>query len=263
MADIGSTCSDYPVRNRGARRTRRGFLRTTTVAGLGGLLALAGPSLASSGPTVFGAFGVAHAAEEPGGISADEALKRLMDGNARYVESKLDHPDQTEARRTEVAKGQHPIAVVLGCADSRVPPEILFDQGLGDLFTVRVAGNVLDDSVLGSIEYALEHLGPKLVVVLGHERCGAVQAALELSTSGGHAEGHVEALVKAIQPAVDQAKTQDGGDTLDTAVIANVGLVVAQLKTGQPIVGKMVADGKAMIVGGRYDLDTGQVQIVA
>jgi carbonic anhydrase len=254
---------DNTVETRSTRRTRRGFLRTTAVAGLGGLLALAGPSFTGNGSDLFGALGTVHAAEETSSVSAEEALKMLMEGNERYVAAKAKHPAQSEERRAEVAKGQHPFAVILGCADSRVPPELVFDQGLGDLFTVRVAGNLLDDSVLGSIEYALEHVHVPLVVVLGHERCGAVAAALELSNSGGHAEGHVDMLVKAIQPAVAQAKTQGGDDVLDTAIIANVGHVVGQLKTNQPIIGKMVSAGKATIVGGRYDLETGQVQIVA
>jgi carbonic anhydrase len=138
-------------------------------------------------PGLWGSLQVLAADEVMAGVSPDDARTQLMQGNARYVAAKMKHPTQSAERRIEVAKGQHPVAVVLGCADSRVPPELLFDQGLGDLFTVRVAGNIADDAVIGSIEYALEHLGATLVMVLGHERCGAVQAAVDLSESGGTA----------------------------------------------------------------------------
>jgi carbonic anhydrase len=172
------------------------------------------------------------------------------------------YPNQTEDRRTIVARTQHPIAVVVGCSDSRVAPELAFDQGLGDLFVIRVAGNVLDDHAVGSVEYALEELKAPLVVVLGHERCGAVKATLDLSNAGGEAPGHIQSLVKAIQPAVDQAKTQSG-DVLDIAVIANVGNAVGQLKNSQPIIQEFVHDQKVRVVGARYDLETGEVAIVA
>ena len=120
-------------------------------------------------------------------VSATEALARLKAGNARFVAGKLEHPRQTAARRTELATSQHPFAVVLACADSRTSPGLLFDEGLGDVFVVRVAGNVLNNELLGSIEYAVEHLGTQLVVVLGHERCGAVAAARETIATKGEA----------------------------------------------------------------------------
>jgi carbonic anhydrase len=224
------------------------------------VFALTAPSLAGSGLGSFVAR--ALAAEETAGVAPDEALKILMEGNARYVASMQSFPNQSAERRLEVAKSQHPIAAVLGCADSRVAPELLFDQGLGDLFTVRVAGNIADDAVIGSIEYALEHLGARLVVVLGHERCGAVAAAVELAEKGGEAPGHLPALLKPIDPAVAQARTQ-GGDVLDTAIVANVGNVVAQLKMSEPVVKEMIHHEKAKVVGARYDLETGEVTIVA
>jgi carbonic anhydrase len=143
-----------------------------------------------------------------------------------------------------------------------VPPELTFDQGLGDLFVIRVAGNVVDDQSMGSVEYGVAELHIPLVMVLGHESCGAVKATLDLSKTGGAAPGHIQSLVKAIQPAVDQAKTQPG-DTLDVAIIANVGNVVAQIKNSQPIVADFVQQGKIRVVGARYDLDTGTVTIVA
>jgi len=236
------------------RKSRRRFLGTTVAAGIGGLLALSGPLAPLSG--------LAFAAEEPAGMKPDDALKVLMDGNARFVATKATYPNQTAERRTTVAGGQHPIAVVLSCSDSRVPPELVFDQGLGDIFTVRVAGNVADDAVIASIEYAVEHLGPTLVMVLGHEKCGAVAATLDALKSGGEVPGHLSALVDPIRPAAIQANSQPG-DALDLAVIGNVGNVVAQLKASEPVIGEMFGQERIKIVGGRYDLDTGEVAIVA
>ncbi|HLP43294.1 MAG TPA: carbonic anhydrase, partial [Fibrobacteria bacterium] len=163
--------------------------------------------------------------------------------------------------RSMVAKAQLPFAVIVGCADSRVPPEILFDQGLGDLFVVRVAGNVIDDHALGSIEYAVEHLGAHLIVVLGHERCGAVSAACQ----GGEAGGHVGSLLHEIQPAVEVAHRYVKGQAqmlLPTAVRANVERVVDQLKGSWPILGPEVREGKVTVMGAIYDLDDGLVEFL-
>jgi carbonic anhydrase len=198
------------------------------------------------------------AGKETKGVSADQALQKLMDGNKRYTKAKLKHPDQDSVRRAEVAKGQHPYAIIIGCADSRVPPEIIFDQGLGDLFIIRIAGNVIDNPGLGSIEYGVEHLNVKLVMVLGHEKCGAVDAAVK----GSEAAGHIGSLIEAIKPAVEKAKTESG-DMLDNAVKENVKMVVAQLKASKPILAEMVEKGKIKIVGARYDLDTGAVELIA
>lgn len=190
-------------------------------------------------------------------VSGDVAQKKLMEGNKRFVEGKMSHPDQASGRRTEVAKGQHPFAAIVSCSDSRVPPEVLFDQGLGNLFVIRLAGNIMDDAAMGSLEYSVEHLGVKYVMVLGHERCGAVDATVK----GGEAPGHIGSLVKAIQPAVEKAKTQQG-DLLDNAVKANVSMVVQQLKTSAPILEESVKKGSLTIVGARYDLDDGAVAIL-
>lgn len=202
------------------------------------------------------AAGVA-AASEGTSVTGDVARQKLLEGNKHYVEAKLLHPDQSVERRAEVAKGQHPFAAVVSCADSRVPPEILFDQGVGDLFVVRLAGNILDDAALGSLEYAVEHLGVRSIVVLGHERCGAVEATLK----GGEAPGHIGSLTKAIQPAVDKVKGQPG-DPLDNAVRANVSNVVEQLKSSAPILKHEVEEGSLTVIGARYDLDDGAVTIV-
>ncbi len=195
-------------------------------------------------------------ASEAKGVGADEALARLVEGNKRFVEMKLAHPDQDAGCRTRLSTGQQPFAVVLGCSDSRVPPEVIFDQGLGDLFVVRVAGNVADDLGLASIEYAVEHLGSRLIVVLGHERCGAVTAAVH----GGEFPGHLPALMSALKPAV--AKGKGAADAVEGAMLANVGLTTAQLQGSRPILAELVEKGEVKIVGARYDLDTGAVELV-
>jgi carbonic anhydrase len=196
-------------------------------------------------------------AEEAKGVGADEALARLVAGNMRFIEMKLAHPDQDAGCRTALSKGQQPFAVILGCSDSRVPPEVIFDQGLGDLFVVRDAGNVADDLVIASIEYAVEHLGSRLIVVLGHERCGAVTAAVK----GGEFPGHLPALMSALKPAVDKSKGGTG-DAVDNAVLANVGLTAEQLRESKPILAELVEKGEIKIVGARYDLDTGAVELI-
>jgi carbonic anhydrase len=189
-------------------------------------------------------------------MNPHHALERLRAGNDRYVRGDASHHHQSSSRMRVIAVGQHPFAIILGCADSRVPPEIIFDQGLGDLFVIRVAGNILDDAILGSIEYAAKEFGAPLVLVLGHERCGAVAATLK------HAEipGHISTLLKAIQPAVDRAKDQPG-DLLDNAVRANIQLVVEQLKGSMPVA-QLVETERLKIVGAQYNLDCGTVVMV-
>jgi len=197
-------------------------------------------------------------AQAPGaGVSADEALSRLMAGNQRYIRDKEQHPDESLARRKELVGGQHPFAVILGCADSRVSPELLFDQGLGDLFVIRVAGNILDDAVLGTIEYAVEHLGTKLIMVLGHEKCGAVSAAVE----GGEPAGHLKALVTAIQPSVEATAGQ-AGDKIHNCVVANARRVAQQIRESQPILQEYVKQKKLKVVAADYALDTSKVTLL-
>jgi carbonic anhydrase len=190
-------------------------------------------------------------------ISADEALARLKAGNERFVSGQVIHPNASAERRAEVAKGQKPFVIVVGCSDSRVGPEVVFDQGLGDLFVVRTAGNVVDDVALGSIEYAAEHFGVPVIFVLGHTRCGAVAAAV----AGGEAPGHVGSIVEKIKPAVEETKGKEG-DAVDNAVRANVRNVVSQLRGAGPILSGLVKAGKLRVVGGCYDLDTGKVGMV-
>jgi len=191
-------------------------------------------------------------------VSPTEALARLKAGNQRFVASKLEHPRQTAKRRAELATSQHPFAVVLACADSRTAPELVFDQGLGDVFVVRVAGNVLNDETVGSIEYAVEHLGAQLIVVLGHERCGAIAAARETIAAKGEAPGHIQSLVKAIAPAVEATT---GADAEATAK-ANELNVVKELRESAPMLKEMVEKGTVVVVAAHYDLDTGAVEVL-
>lgn len=186
-----------------------------------------------------------------------ESLQKLVEGNKRYSLSKQSHPNQDMKRRNEVAKGQKPFAIIVGCSDSRIPPEIIFDQGLGDLFVIRVAGNIVDDVALGSIEYAADHLGSQLVVVLGHSKCGAVTATVQ----GGEVHGHIGTIVKAILPAVERAKAETG-DLTDNSIKANALLVADQIKSSQPILSEMVRNGRIEVVSAYYDLDSGLVTIL-
>ena len=192
-----------------------------------------------------------------GSLLADKALKRLQAGNAHFVNDSSKRTNKHAQRRAEVAEKQKPFAIVVSCSDSRVGPEVVFDQGLGDLFVVRTAGHVVDDVGLASIEYAVEHLGPSLIVVLGHERCGAVAATV----AGGEAHGHLPAIVKAIKPAVAKTKGQPG-DTVDNAVREHVREVTAQLAKAGPVLAERVKAGSIKVVGARYDLDTGRVQFI-
>jgi carbonic anhydrase len=188
-------------------------------------------------------------------VAPTEAISKLKEGNGRYTSGNLQHPGQTAERRTELAKTQHPFAGIVSCSDSRVPPEIVFDQGLGDLFVVRVAGNVINDEGLGSVEYTVDHLGTRLILVLGHQSCGAVKAARETIAAKGKAPGHIESLVTAIKPAVEATAKDD----LDATIKANVKNVVQALRSSTPILKAKVDSGEIKVIGGYYSLDTGAV----
>jgi carbonic anhydrase len=185
------------------------------------------------------------------------ALTALLDGNQRFTMGHTTHPNQSTTRRQEVASAQEPFAIIVGCADSRVPPEVVFDQGLGDVFVVRAAGQVVDDVGLGSIEFAVVKLGARLIVVLGHERCGAVEATLK----GAGVPGHIGAVVAAIKPAIARS-TSEPGDPLDNAIRDNVRAVVTRLRSSEPVLAPMVREGSLRVVGAVYDLDSGAAQIV-
>jgi carbonic anhydrase len=193
----------------------------------------------------------------PQSLSPDDALQKLVEGNQRFVQHQPQYPDQSEARLHEVAQAQHPFATVLSCADSRVPAEIIFDQGIGDIFDVRIAGNISTPEALGSIEYAVALLGTPVLMVLGHERCGAVTAAVKNEAL----PGEIGSFVKAILPAVKRVKDQPG-DAVDNAVIANVQYQIEQLQRSL-LLTERLQSGKLKIVGGRYDLDTGKVTMIA
>lgn len=192
--------------------------------------------------------------------SAAVALARLADGNRRFAEGRARHPHQHPHRQHRLASGQQPFVVTLGCADSRVAPEILFDQGLGDVFDNRVAGNVADELVTGSIEYALEHFEPPLVVVLGHERCGAVTAALEALRGSPSGPGHVGVIVRHLRPSVEAVLGRPG-DVVANAVRANVAAQAGRLRRS-PLIAARVQTARLRVVGAVYDLDTGKVSFM-
>jgi len=187
-------------------------------------------------------------------MTPDEALKRLLAGNERFVNGTPEHPRQDVERREAVANEQDPFAIVLTCSDSRVAPEVLFDQGLGDLFVIRVAGNVVDPIVLGSIEFAAVRLGTPLIVVLAHSSCGAVTAAVE----GGELEGSLPSVAARLQPAVE-ATMNEPGDAVDNAIRANAWLAVERLLTDDSPLAGLVDAGSLKIAAAYYDLASGQV----
>jgi carbonic anhydrase len=190
-------------------------------------------------------------------ITGKSALEKLMEGNKRYIAQRSTHPNQTIDRRKAILDGQNPFAIILGCSDSRVPPEIIFDQGLGDLFVIRVAGNVLDSKVIASVEYAVEHLGVSLLMVLGHSKCGAVSATID----GGQHSGYIGDLVETIKPAVERVRLMKG-DLLENAIKSNVEMVVSQLKTSSKIIAHFLKDGNLEIVGAFYDLASGGIKVL-
>jgi len=187
-------------------------------------------------------------------VLAHEALEMLKLGNQRFVTNTLDHPNLDDARRRMLATGQAPHTVVLTCSDSRILPDLIFDQGLGDLFVIRVAGNVAKDKVLGSIEYAVANLGSKLVVILGHESCGAVTAALEPMEQ----IGHIGAILEELKPAVYMARNQPG-DLLENAIKNNAIITRERVRDSLPILNKAIKEDGLVVVSAYYSLQTGEV----
>lgn len=196
-------------------------------------------------------------AQHDNSITSDEALIKLLEGNKRFVEFKQNHPHQNEARLNEVSSSQNPFAIIVGCSDSRVPPEIIFDQGIGDLFIIRNAGNVVDDFAMASIEYAVEHLDVKLIVVLGHERCGAVDATIK----GGHLPGQLNRLTDEIKPAINSAKRLTG-DLLTNVIYANTKRIEDQISSSEDIIKKFIQHKGLKVVSAYYNLDTGKVEVM-
>jgi carbonic anhydrase len=194
-------------------------------------------------------------------IAPADALKRLMEGNARYAANTPNERDFSSGRAARV-QGQYPIASILSCSDSRVAPEFAFDQGPGDLFVMRVAGNIVNTDLLASIEYGAQFLGVPLIMVLGHTGCGAVDAAIKVLKTKAVLPGHLPELIAAIKPAVEGAEKMKTGDLLDNAVAENVRRQVTRLKKSKPIVQKFYEGKKIDIVGGVYDLATGKIAVV-
>jgi carbonic anhydrase len=199
-------------------------------------------------------------------LAAEAALQQLKAGNDRYVLDHVEHPHEGAQRRVDLSIAQHPFAIVLGCADSRVVPELIFDQGVGDLFVLRIAGSIADDAVIASIEFAVEHLGTRLVVVLGHERCGAIMAAINHDVS----EGKLNSLMTYIEPAlkagqqleddaVSKTGSNNGGDTVGKIIKTHVNLMVKTLQSTAPILSQEVRSGTLKIVPAYYQLATGMV----
>ncbi len=222
--------------------------------------------LASAGaaPVLAMTLGMAEvSAQEPSPTDASEALARLKAGNARFAEGKTRHAHEGADWRKQLIAAQNPFATILGCSDSRVPTELVFDQGFGDLFVIRVAGNVIDTDVVGSIQYAVRHLKTRLLVVLGHEGCGAVTATLAAIDGTAHEPRFVEALAKRIEPGLVGLDPSLTGDArLSAAVEANVRWSEKQLASIDE--GKKALEEKAvMLVGAVYDLKTGRVRFLA
>jgi len=206
--------------------------------------------------------GVAGASSAPPAVTAPEALLKLKEGNVRFVTGVHQHTGDNLAIVKMLTAGQKPYAIVLTCSDSRVAPELLFDTTLGEIFVVRVAGNVVDPIILGSIEYAAEHLGTPLVVVLGHEKCGAVKATVEAKGKG---QGNIGSIVQAIQPALKKTKAagkvaeKDQAQFVEAVADANIDLVKASLTTKSKVLKHLVESNKLKIVAAKYHLDDGEV----
>ncbi|WP_445172558.1 carbonic anhydrase [Microcoleus sp.] len=233
--------------NRPFNLSRRNSLKFVAGAiGTGILAARAGADLAAPEPAIA-----------QNDLTPDAAMQKLMDGNKRFVDRKRQSPNQDLSRLTEVAIAQKPFAAILGCADSRFPSEIIFDQGLGDLFVCRVAGNLATPEEIGSLEFGTLVLGAKVLVVVGHKRCGAVDATIK----GAQVPGQIGSLLEAIKPAVESSKDQ-AGDKLENASKANV-LVQANKLKASPVISKLIEENKLKVVGGYYDLDTGRVTILS
>ncbi len=231
---------------------RRNLLGLTALTAGAAFIATSGPAIAADG---------SKTAAKPM-MTPDQALAKLISGNRRFVADEIPVTDNSTKRRLELAKSQSPFAVLVGCADSRVGPEHLFGGGLGELFIVRTAGNYVDDAGYGSIAYAIAALGTPLIVVLGHERCGAVDAATKLVTSNSQLPPSLTRMVQPILPAVldAQATLGDKTDLVDHAIHMNVRHVARALReSSDPILADPIKAGKVRVVGAYYDLDTGAV----
>ena len=228
--------------------SRRSFFRSACCGSLGLAASIAAPQV--------------FAADTPKtSLTADQALDTLKEGNSKFLTDSPLRAVQGRARRLEIARGQAPFAVLVSCSDSRVPPEVLFGRGLGELFIVRNAGNTVDTVALGSIEYAIAVLGVPLIVVLGHERCGAVDAALSVVEKNTIFPGSLNQMIEPILPAALMARSTGakGEALLDAAVRENIRRVVTRIKNSEAVLMNPIKTGKVKVVGARYDLDDGEV----
>ncbi|MFI1307681.1 carbonic anhydrase [Streptomyces sioyaensis] len=218
--------------------------------------ALAGCSSTSAAPVAASASPTARP------TTPAAAFTRLMEGNARWVSGNLQHPDRDPNRRQFVAMKQKPFGSVLSCIDSRVPPELLFDTGLGDLYVMRTGGEAVGPVVTGSVEYGPMTSGTPLIVVLGHQRCGAVEASYKSLRDGKPLPGNLEAIARALRPAYEKARREGGADPVDTMARAQVTLTAANLRSNQDLA-PLVQKGSLAVVGAYYSLDTGKVEVLA
>lgn len=221
--------------------------------------AFVGSALAASAGLLLPA-GSRAAGHGGAGVPPDEALAKLVAGNKRFVAGTLTHADDLVERREALVDGQTPFATILCCSDSRVPPELAFDQGLGDLFITRVAGNFPDDAIIGSIEYSIEHLGARLVMVLGHQSCGAIKATYSAIKTKKPLPKHLDAIQRLMGPGIMRTVLTNGGE--EAAVEANVRAAVAALQAAPPVISKGVGDGSIRVVGAEYHLGTGAITLL-
>lgn len=222
-----------------------------------------GCAAALAGPVCSGVARAADTSHAPATtFSADEVLANLRQGNANFVNDRPQPVLTGRERRLQIAQGQTPFAVFVGCSDSRVPPELVFGSGLGEFFVVRVAGNSVDRTALGSIEYGVGALGCPLVVVMGHERCGAVQAAIQMVQDDKRFPGAISEMVAPIIPAVLRAQKMTG-DLVENAVKENVRSVVLRLRTSDEVLSSPVAQGKVKVVGAYYNLGSGEAEFLS
>jgi carbonic anhydrase len=225
-----------------------------------GLLAAAVGSLAAASALDIRAE-AADAAAPPNALSPDAALARLLEGNARYVANAPANKDFSAGRAARSA-AQYPIACIVGCADARVAPDFVFDQGPGDLFVVRIAGNFVNTDSLASLEYGVQVLGAPLILVLGHSDCGAVKATIDVLKTNAALPGHLPTLIDAIRPSIDLTEKARAADPLAEAIAQNIRYNVRRLEQAGPIVAERVAHGQVKVVGGFYDIATGKVALL-
>ncbi len=244
-------------------RVGRPDRRALLVGGLAGAtVALAGCSTTSAATPANGSTPATGSSPPARPTTPAAAFARLVEGNRRWVSGDLHHPDRDPDRRQLVAQEQEPFGSVLSCIDSRVPPELLFDTGLGDLYVMRTGGEAIEPVVTGSVEYGPMTSGTPLVVVLGHQRCGAVEAAYKSLRDGKPLPGNLQAIVRALQPAYEQALREGGADPVETMARAQVRLTAADLRSNDDLA-PLVRKNALAVVGAYYSLDTGKVEVLA